>query len=89
MEKLMRSIIEVPLNNLRVDRTPLNPKVFMYATAMMQGAVFPPIRVARRGCGSWEIRDGRHRVAAARLMARGKIRARCADGQLRRRRDNP
>lgn len=72
----MKIIREIPVEAVGMDRMPLNPKVLMYALAMIRGDKFPPIRVALRTTrGGWEIRDGRHRVAAARLIAKGTIKA--------------
>lgn len=79
----MRVINDIPLNAIRMDRTPLDPKTFMYACAMLRGDKFPPIRVARADTGGFEIRDGRHRVAASRLLSKGKIAAKFSTGILR------
>lgn len=79
----MKQIIEVPVNQVVLDRAPLDAKVLLYAIAMLRGDKFPPISVARRKTGAYEIRDGRHRVVAARLNAYGRIRAKCSEGVLR------
>lgn len=81
----MKIIEDIPVDAIRVDRAPIDSKVFMYAVAMLRGDKFPPIRVARLKEGGYEIRDGRHRVSAAKLVARGKIRAAFSEVPLLRR----
>jgi hypothetical protein len=79
----MRLIREIPVRNISLDRVPLDSKVLMFAVAMLRGHKFPPVRVAMRRGGGFEIRDGRHRVTAARLTERGKIAAYFSDEPLR------
>ena len=80
----MRRIAEIPVAAISMDRIPLDSKVIMFAMALINGARFPPIRVARRESGGFEIRDGRHRWVAYRMTHRGKIPARFSDEPLRR-----
>lgn len=80
----MRVIREIPVNAISLDRTPIDSKTLLYALAMVRGDRFPPVKVALRPRGGFEIRDGRHRVTAARLTECGKIRAYFSETPLRR-----
>lgn len=80
----MRVIREIPVHAIRLDRMPVDSKTLMYAIAMVRGDKFPPVKVAMRASGGFEIRDGRHRVTAARLTERGRIAAYFSDVPLRR-----
>ena len=78
-----RVIREVPVNAISLDRVPTDSKTLLYAIAMVRGDRFPPVKVAMRAGGGYEIRDGRHRVTAARLTERGKIPAYFSETPLR------
>lgn len=69
----MRVEKEVYLSNIKMDRIPLSEKTYNYATLMKEGVVFPPIKLARRRDGEFEIRDGRHRWTARKLLGYKKI----------------
>jgi ParB-like chromosome segregation protein Spo0J len=70
----MREIREIPISCVRMDRYPLNPTMIGLLTHMSSGGTVPPIKVALRGDGTYEIRDGRHRVLAHKLLGMKHIR---------------
>jgi len=64
----MRVIRKIRTAAIKIDRVPLDAKTLSFVDAMRQGHVFPPIKVAVTPNGQFEIRDGRHRWAASRLL---------------------
>lgn len=76
---------EVPFRAVAMDRVPwLQAKTLTYATLMRAGVKFPPIKVALLPGGGFEIRDGRHRWAAAQLAGLSSIWVKHAAAALRR-----
>jgi len=71
----MRITKEIPIGQINVDRFPNHKKTLNYAIAMMFGAEFPPIRVAKIKNGRYKILDGRHRVLASMLNDKQLIKA--------------
>lgn len=67
---------EIPLSLVVMDRLPVGRATFEYAVLMDRGIEFPAIRLARRSDGRFQIRDGRHRYLAAKLIGRNSILAR-------------
>jgi hypothetical protein len=72
------STIWAPLAEIRVSeraaRRLSTATVELYRLRLEQGRQAPPIRIARVG-DCYEVRDGRHRVAAARAAGHGYIEA--------------
>lgn len=56
-------------------KLPSNPKVLLYAYRMLLRDVFPPVKVHRKANGRYDLHDGRHRLAAHKLLGRKKINA--------------
>lgn len=71
-----RRLRHLPINQIIVDRHSITPKTLAYADAMRAGAMFPPIRVQALEGGLYRIRDGRHRITAAKLCGYRTILAR-------------
>ena len=72
----MRIIRFLPVCSISLDRIPMDAKTLRFALEMKAGGVFPPIKVALAHNGCFEIRDGRHRLAASKLAGRYGIMAR-------------
>jgi uncharacterized ParB-like nuclease family protein len=69
----MRVKQEIPVSLVNMDRIPLDRKTLRFTYAMQAMAEFPAIKVAKRADGRYEIRDGRHRWTAHKLLGREKI----------------
>jgi len=78
----MRRIIEIPVGQIRMDRYPLNPTMIPLLDHMRSGGTVPPIHVVRLRGGGFQIRDGRHRITASKLLGRTTIKARASDKPL-------
>lgn len=74
---------EIRIHNILIDHLPINPQTLEYAKRIKRGSHPPPIRVAKRGKGQFEIRDGRHRLAAHLLTGRDKILAKFKNSVLK------
>lgn len=80
----MRVKTIIPLDSILVDRLPaVYPTSFSYAIAMNSGVEMPPIKVALREDGLYEIRDGRHRLLAAYICGKDRILARFSNVPLK------
>lgn len=79
----MRIEKEIPIELIQMDRWRLRPKAFKYAKLMECGVEFPPIKVARRANGLFEIRDGRHRMTAHKLLGKKVILAKFSEEALK------
>lgn len=79
----MRVKKEIPMNLINMDRIPLDRKTLRFTYAMQAMAEFPAIKVAKRQDGRYEIRDGRHRWVAHKLLGREKILAKFSDTPLK------
>lgn len=66
----------INISNIKIRRMPINEITFRYAKDLENGSIFPAIKVAKRMDGTFEIRDGRHRLLAHKLTGRRKILAR-------------
>lgn len=82
---------EIPVSLIEMDRIPLDSKTFEFAYALsglssggLLKADFPAIKVAKRPDGRYEIRDGRHRWTAHKLVGRKTIKAKFSETPLRR-----
>lgn len=78
----MRLKKEIKLDLIKMDRLAINPKALKYATLINEGVQFPPIKVAFCKDGRFEIRDGRHRYTAHKLLGRKKILAKFSTKRL-------
>lgn len=78
---------EIPVAATRMDRWPLNPTTLALVDYLRTGGEVPAIKVQTVSGGEgggWRILDGRHRVAAAKLLGRSTIRARFSTRKARR-----
>lgn len=80
-----RVIRKVRPGSIRLDRLPLDAKTLRFTFEMVYTGdrFFPPVKVARHPSGGFEIRDGRHRVTAARLAGVKLVKARFSLRRLR------
>lgn len=76
----MRVEQEISVHLIDIDRIPLDKKTLGFANALagisscgLVKAKFPAIKVAKLRYGRYEIRDGRHRWAAHKLLGQKKI----------------
>lgn len=74
----MRVVQTIRIEQIEHGKSPLNFKVFSFARAMFWGDVFPPINVEQVSKGKFKLRNGRHRLAAHKLLGRKGIRAHIA-----------
>lgn len=59
----------VPLDQIDVDRLPINPATFECALAVRDPRVrIPPVKLTQLHAGRFRLRDGRHRFAAHKLL---------------------
>ncbi len=63
-----RVVFELPLEALYVDHLPINPDTFLLAKHLWARGEIPPIKVHCDPHGRYRVTDGRHRVAAAKLV---------------------
>ena len=63
----MRVIENVHIEGLIYDELPYNRDVLDIVFFIMYGGVIPPIKLQKTGRG-WKIKDGRHRIAACKLL---------------------
>jgi len=78
----MRSTKLIHVNDIRMDRHPLNESTLSLIKHMERGGSVPPIKVARLKGGGYLIRDGRHRVTASKLLGRKSIEAKFSETPL-------
>lgn len=75
----MRLTHLIDISQIRMDKIPLNQGTYWLAIAMQKQGQLKPIKVclieSGPHAGNFEIRDGRHRVTAARLLGWQKIMA--------------
>lgn len=67
----MRVTGQIPIERIKSKkRLPLGLKAFQFALAMKRGEKFPPVKLQRSvtGDGNYVLKDGRHRVSAAKLL---------------------
>lgn len=64
---------ELPINAISVDSYPLNRDGLATALAWSKGVDMPPINVIQNADGSYRIKDGRHRILAAKLNGAKRI----------------
>lgn len=64
---------KILVENILFHHLPIEPVSMEYATRIKRGSLPPPIRVAKRKDGLYELKDGRHRLCAHFLTGRSKI----------------
>lgn len=74
-----RCIRAVPVSAIDIDRIALHKKTLAFAAAMRDGALFPPIKLAKLFDGRYRLLDGRHRYTATKLLERRNILARFSE----------
>ncbi len=71
----MRVTLNIPVNQISYGkRLPVNPKALLFAIKLLQGYIFPPIKVEKKH-GFYVLKGGRHRLAAHKLLGREVIKA--------------
>ena len=71
----MKTIKEIPLGQIIIDRLPLNKEGLGTALAVYNGVPMPPIKVVAWWRGRYKIKDGRHRILANKLNGKKTIMA--------------
>lgn len=72
----MRVTKFIDIQLIKVDRHPMNKSTLDLIDYMRGGGRIPPIKVSTNIHGGYEIKDGRHRVLASKLMGLTMINAR-------------
>jgi len=73
--RLERLVRHVNIAEISVDRYPMNPSTLTLVEYMQKGGDIPPIKIAKLKKGGFQIRDGRHRLLASKLLGRKTIKA--------------
>lgn len=63
----MKNIQIIPVESILFDKLPLNRKTFALANYIDNGGQIPAIKVRVSSKGGYELKDGRHRLAAMKL----------------------
>ncbi len=71
----MRVTKLVPIRNIVMDRYPINPSTLSLIQHLEGGGTVPPIKIYRLASGQFQIKDGRHRITAFKLLGRENIKA--------------
>jgi hypothetical protein len=72
----VRTIVTIPISQIDHGDLPINKKALTFALEMKIGKhIFPPVPVERLSNGRFKLCDGRHRLAAHKLIGRNEIRA--------------
>jgi len=65
----------INIQNIRIDRLPLNPSTLSLVDHIRNGGDIPPIQVSKHPNGGYSIKDGRHRLVACKLLGKSTINA--------------
>lgn len=71
----MRVTNLVPIGNIVMDRYQINPETMSLVRHLEGGGTVPPIKIYKLASGQFQIKDGRHRVTAFKLLGRESIKA--------------
>ncbi len=74
-----RVIKMVDISRIEVDRYPMNPSTLSLIRYLESGGEVPPIKLAKLNNGKFQIRDGRHRLLANKLLGNRYILARYSE----------
>lgn len=68
-------IKEILIESIYWDKLPINPTVLSLVDFLRSGGKVPPIHLQKGSEGGYKLRDGRHRVAAFKLLGLKTIEA--------------
>ena len=71
----------VDISLIVVDRHPINPSTLALVDFIRAGGEIPPVKLQMNG-GGFKLKDGRHRVAAYKLLGIQKIKAKYFDRRI-------
>jgi len=71
----MKVVHPVLIESIMFDELPINPKVLALTLFIMQGGEVPPIKLQNSSKGGYELKDGRHRLCAYKLLGEKFIKA--------------
>ena len=74
----MRIVKLVNIEGLLFDKLPINPEVLELVYFILSGGEIPPIKIKLSSNG-WFVSDGRHRLAAYKLLGIKQIKAKHYD----------
>ena len=72
----MRLTKLIPISLIKMDRYPINRSTLKLIDYIRTGGEIPPIKIVKLKNGNYEIRDGRHRVTAYKMLGIELIKAR-------------
>jgi len=68
----MRETGFVNISGIQYDELPMNPEVLDLVFFISSGGEIPPVKLQKTKTG-WKLKDGRHRLAAYKLLGKEKI----------------
>lgn len=74
----MRKQALIQITTIQYDKLPINQAVLDLVFFIMSGGVIPPVKI-RKAENGWELSDGRHRLAAHKLLGKKQILAKFYD----------
>lgn len=78
----MRIIKYIDISQIIIDHYPMNPSTLALIEYLVVGGKIPPIKVTRLQNGRFQIRNGRHRILAYKLLGLKKIQAKFSEKPL-------
>jgi hypothetical protein len=67
--------VDIKIESIFWDKLPINPSVLNLVFFIKSGGEIPPIHLQVSSVGGYKLRDGRHRVAAYKLLGIKEIKA--------------
>ena len=68
----MKVVTEINISGILYDKLPMNRQVLDIVFFIMSGGELPPVKLEKTENG-WLLKDGRHRLAAHKLLGKEKI----------------
>ncbi len=76
-------ITDIKIESIFWDKIPINPSVLRLVDFIRSGGEIPPIHLQKSDKGGYKLRDGRHRVAAYKLLGYKTIKSKINDNYKR------
>jgi ParB-like chromosome segregation protein Spo0J len=78
----VKEIRLIKIESILWDKLPINPSVLELVDFLREGGKIPPIKLQSCSKGGYKLRDGRHRIAAFKLLGIKEIEARFSVKEL-------